>query len=214
MRKKNENKRYWHRVESGLCTVCGILPVDTMLSKRRCTQHAKEETIRQTISRNKLVASGKCRTCGKDRGTDGSSKRCRPCLTALSGKHYYKKIADGNCLRCGRKRDIDHNTFCRVCWFKDRSLCATGTIANYKELEAKLIAQDSKCYFTGKQLVIGTNASVDHLTSKYNDKSLESDVNNLVWADLTINTMKNSCNEQEFYTICKLVLEYCKDKIL
>jgi len=71
---------------------------------------------------------------------------------------------------------------------------------------AKLEAQGFRCYYTGVELVPGTNASLDHrIPRSQGGDPLDPD--NCVWCDRLINAFKNDLTEAEFVERCKAVVD-------
>jgi 5-methylcytosine-specific restriction endonuclease McrA len=113
---------------------------------------------------------------------------------------------DGTCTKCGKQR-VGNTELCELHYYQNSSWCRTGTTINAKRLKEKLEEQDFKCYYTGKPLAIGINASLDHVLSIKNHPNEKNDVENLVWCLKDINLMKNGMDKDEFIAICSLIAE-------
>lgn len=91
---------------------------------------------------------------------------------------------------------------CRKCWLERAARRLPGVTA--KQLCALWKKQNGRCKYTSKRLVMGVNASIDHVLprSRYFDSSIK----NLVWADRSINHMKGDNTIEEFKRKMKTVL--------
>jgi hypothetical protein len=67
--------------------------------------------------------------------------------------------------------------------------------------------QDGKCAYTGRQLELSGNASLDRRDSKQG--YIES---NVQWVHANVNTLKWDMSEAEFYNICEEILNYRRFK--
>ncbi len=78
------------------------------------------------------------------------------------------------------------------------------------QLYNKLIEQDFKCYITGRELVLGLNASLDHVIPRSKDKELSKKIDNLKWCDKSVNFVKRDLTIDEFISLCRDVIEHNK----
>lgn len=64
--------------------------------------------------------------------------------------------------------------------------------------------QQGRCYLSGRELVIGRNAVLDHVfsRSRHRQRNLAGGINNLKWADDEVNRAKNDLNPDEFVDLC------------
>jgi len=109
------------------------------------------------------------------------------------------------CLKCGKPSAVrDRDCLCEDCWFKAIAKNRTGSPKNWLLIKTILQNQNYRCAYTGKELVIGQNASLDHIIpiAQGGDNSLE----NLQWTDCQINIMKNNMSHQEFISTIQLIL--------
>ena len=110
----------------------------------------------------------------------------------------------GLCLLCWRLATC--GALCIDCWFGRVVSTATGTRADLPALRALFDAQGGLCAYTGKVLVPGTNASLDHKIPR--SRGGPDTVENLQWVDYRINLMKNALLHDEFLVACRQVLAY------
>lgn len=110
----------------------------------------------------------------------------------------------GHCTKCTGER-VGDTLFCEHHWYQDRAMARLGTTIHAAALNEQMEKQEYCCYYTGKPLVIGVNASLDHKLSIKNHPELEHDVNNVVWCLKEINWMKSGMDDEEFLANCKLI---------
>lgn len=202
---KENNKKYNERRAQGVCVWCGNT-IDYNFSSTKCPDCATKNKERNRIRKEELVKKGLCRMCSQPRGTTGTNRYCRLCANSAGANQYLRRKSKGNCGQCGKVRDTSHKSQCSSCWFKERTKSATGSTDLTEQLKQKLIDQKYKCYYTGVELIIGSNCSVEHLKSRKNHPELINDLNNLVWCTKRINSMKNDLNEEDFLELCSVIL--------
>lgn len=66
--------------------------------------------------------------------------------------------------------------------------------------------QGGKCAYTGRELVPGTNASLDHKIPKALGGT--NDLENLQWVETNVNRAKNALAEDEFLSMCRAVVQH------
>ena len=66
--------------------------------------------------------------------------------------------------------------------------------------------QHGICPYTGQQLVIGENASVDHILPRSRGGS--NDPDNLQWVVTQVNLMKHKLNHEEFLALMQEIMTY------
>lgn len=131
-------------------------------------------------------------------------------VTRKKGLGYRMKK---RCHSCKGNRSR-HTRYCLRCWIRDtvRRTCKV-TDKEAKELlttqlHQKLLQQNFTCVYTGRRLIPGQNMSLDHIlpSSLYPEGLTELD--NLVWCDLTVNVAKNNLLPNQFLVMCKDVVYY------
>ena len=172
----------------------------------------KSSLDKLTYQRNyriRLKEKGLCLYCHQAlEDEDKNYAMCSTCRAKVV-KARLNKIRNmrerGLCV-CGKPiRVRDKDGMCEDCWFKDIAKSRTGSPKNWLLIKELLERQGYKCAYTVRELVIGQNASLDHIipTAKGGDNSID----NLQWVDLQINVMKNNMSHQEFLSTIKLIHE-------
>lgn len=195
---------YQQRKQEGICNQCGN-KIDRQ-GKGRCNSCLKKDYENTKRYRNNKIIEGKCGYCGKIR-EDIEKKLCNICYNKDLGRkqNRYRKLKKQKiCTSCGKLSTIPNNTRCEDCWFKHIASKRTGSVDNWIILKNRIIQQNYLCYYTHRLLIIGKNASVDHIipTSKGGLNAME----NVQWVDKKINTMKNDMNHEEFLNTIQLIL--------
>lgn len=159
--------------------------------------------------------------CTKTKGKFGLAYYCKDCdSTRKSVRHTNNKLADrtararwsqnnkskGLCTRCSYSRMSTSNLFCEKHFLQNICHKMLGTKKRWQELETLLISQNSKCYYTGLDLILGDNASIDHTQPQIKYPELKHELSNLHWVDIRVNRMKREMSEEEFFNLCKLVV--------
>lgn len=135
---------------------------------------------------------------------------CRPCTNkdfrerGYASYPRYKKA--GLCTSCGGPRVGTETTQCIDCWFKKVARRSRIEIP-WTVLEEKYRKQNASCYYTGRVLIPGKNASLDHKKPVGRFPESVSDPENLVWCDMSINAMKHSMTEEEFYAVIQEIVQ-------
>lgn len=120
-----------------------------------------------------------------------------------------KNNLNGLCYFCTRKK-LQNCSVCEIHYFR----IAAGNILKDRnrdnELRDVLIKQDYKCYLTGKKLVLGINASIDHIKPKKTNPELRYDINNLAWCDYTVNMAKKHLTNEQFIELALSIVSFHK----
>lgn len=198
----NEYMAQWRakKKSESICTTCGVHKTETFAQCKACHDRMMKYN-NQRIKKRQL--EGKCINCGNP---SGDKWRCRECQekVKISKRHLIvERRKAGICERCGGENAIinplNKSCFCEVCLFKIFATRTFGSAAFWKKL-ADLLSSQPTCPYTGKELKIGINASVDHIVPK--SKGGTNDTSNLQWVycygSYDINSMKNNMSDQEF----------------
>ena len=128
-------------------------------------------------------------------------------------------LAQGFCHNCPTPRMPNSTTYCEKHWFAQRAIGmvknmkglhhpASYTVEMGQRLKEKLEKQHYRCPYTGKLLVPGVNASLDHIIPKTQRPDLAGDIDNTEWVDQTVNRMKTDLSRDEFLALIQEILEY------
>jgi len=153
----------------------------------------------------KYISEGKCIVCCKN-NDNLPRQKCEECSNRfnISLKKRRKSNKQKGLCRCGDKK-LSVGLRCEKCFLKALASRATGDVSNWLKLKELLIKQNNRCIYTGKKLVLGDNASLDHIIplSKDGDRALY----NVQWVDFQINDMKTNFTHEEFIDTMKLILK-------
>ena len=100
------------------------------------------------------------------------------------------------CIKCKRNASINKSKQCELCILKDTSSRYFGQNTHWKKLADLFVLQEKKCAYTGINLYLGGNASLDHIIARANGG--ENKIENFQWVHNWINLMKGTLTEQEF----------------
>lgn len=155
------------------------------------------------------ITNGLCAECGIE--NNGDFRKCLGCRkkdnvrTSLRRKERrLKGESENTCTKCGKPR-IGKIKLCRRCYFQNVAQSNLGSSSFALALESKLIEQEYRCYYSKEILVLGENASVDHLKPKSRFPNEFGSLNNVVWCLDTINSMKWDLTEDEFICLCRQI---------
>ena len=109
-----------------------------------------------------------------------------------------QRRASGLCERCGTLKTEQQTpaACCEQCTLKRIATNLLKDMSRASELGEILAAQNNRCIYSGRLLVLGINASVDHKIPL--SKGGTHDRENLQWADYNVNRMKSDMEESEF----------------
>jgi len=154
------------------------------------------------------AAEKKCVTCARTLPIehfydDGKGKhrrmpRCKECYLLQKRERRKEKIAQGICGRCMQDELLPNGALCQTCWFKQTAIPRMGSVEKYRELQAKFEEQRGVCPYTGRNLVLGLNTSLDHIRPVSLFPELKDDLDNLVFVDTSANLAKNTLSVEEF----------------
>ena len=159
------------------------------------------------ISRDKWKNKTKtlhCVRCSEPKENPNNSS-CNKCKKNLKNYQVSRRAGlkeSGKCISCSGEKDTSIDC-CSTCilkaaagrWLKNRN--------RWSDLLDLFHKQNKKCIYTGVELIIGENASIDHIHPR--SKGGLNELENLQWIDIKINKMKNNINHNEFIEICKFI---------
>lgn len=131
----------------------------------------------------------------------------------LANPEFYKQRAKelrkaqtlkGLCQNCNKPK-LENSQLCEEHYLKQKSVHQLGTTSYWKELKLKLDLQQNKCFYTGEDLVLGLNTSLDHIIPKTVNSSLSGSLDNIQWVTTKINLIKNDMTHDQFVSLCKFI---------
>lgn len=197
---------YLKRKQSNLCVNCGKtkgnnISVHCDICKKLKNQLSRDDKRHLKEKHRCLDCRGMLEICDNVRCT--ICKKKNNIQTSLRRK---KLRSNGLCM-CGKPATVrDSVTVCEDCWFKEIARKRTKATRNWALIKELLIKQEYKCAYTGKPLVVGKNASLDHIMPS--SKGGSDKINNLQWVDIDINEMKNDFAHDDFLNTIKHILIY------
>jgi len=124
--------------------------------------------------------------------------------TKVVGKYRGKNKSKNLCTNCSRQRMETSAYLCETHWFT--KIAKSNGIKNGGEVVRKILeAQDYTCPYTGKRLVAGLNASIDHKNPRSRFLDTWNRIENIEWVDIYVNSAKREMTKEEFISFCKLV---------
>lgn len=182
------------------CIKCGKDSINT-----RCINCSEKDNIFQRNLRLERKEINACMRCGNILSSLDGKFHCDFCLKIYkkTSREYYKNFKENKqCVQCGLP-SLNNNVYCETCWFKSIAYINTGLRSNGSIIKQMLILQDYKCFYTGVQLKIGVNISLDHIIPI--SCGGEKNILNVRWVDLTVNMVKRNLTHEEFVSLCTLI---------
>lgn len=158
---------------------------------------------RDTVGKQSRKSRGLCLMCG-ERPSITNRKYCETCQQwslDYARKRRVAFIAAGRCERCGKCEKLPNSLVCERCYFKKTSKDCLKSSAHWGALRDLFYAQGQRCSYTKRPLVLGVNASLDHIFPRSRFPELSTDPNNVEWVDRVVNTMKLNHTKEEFLLI-------------
>jgi len=216
-REKIRQKRESRKV-SGLCVDCGKKN-DTKF--RICSICIKEEYKKTKERDKKRFNEGKCNigTC-KNQRLD-NNKFCeihRLKNIVKKTKRSLKLNNIGLCSACGKEpflncfknRAIKYKV-CEKDYLKLKAIRGLNNINLWTDLLTKLKEQNYKCFYSGENIILGENDSIDHdfPVSRFPERA--NDITNIVWVSRDVNWMKDNHTHEEFMNLIEKICKYRKE---
>lgn len=206
---KTYHPQQTERLSNCLCLRCGakLGETDGKLNCRKCIDYLNEL---QRERRKRYAAQSFCQTCKA--AIENGKKQCDECLKMRSRhtKTYkQRRVVNGLCVCCGKdalktvlRKSVTH---CYDCFFKKIANERLGRYKDWEILKEKFETQNGKCAYTGVEMDLGKNASLDHIKPVSRYPELANDVNNVQWVLTEVNFMKRNFEHERFIEIAKLI---------
>lgn len=204
------------RIADGVCIGCGNKV--EILGRRNCKACNQK---RGEINRKKSVESGFCQRCHAKPAEKGKTV-CQNCnernirnSVVWRRKTTAERKSLNLCAMCGKTPPLSVSVknavpqTCETCLLKDLSRGNLGSSKHWENLKQIFIKQNGKCVYTGIELILGVNASVDHILPVSVHPELKNNLENIQWVERRINSMKNNLLPNEFISLIKQIAEHC-----
>jgi len=195
--KSEARKKYLKERRAKVCDCCG--------GPREIAGYCQGCWQKRTERRKALFAEkkqrGECITC-TNLSIEGKC-HCDICLLKIRSRRKNredKRRQDGVCVRCGKEKGGANSGMCPLCYAKETSVFHFGSVNRASELVALLKSQGSRCPYSGEELILGDNTSLDHVVPRSRGGSDE--IENLQWLYsrnvFDVNRMKWDMTDKEF----------------
>lgn len=110
------------------------------------------------------------------------------------------------CSACTRPVVHGIKSWCEYHWFQQAAWRNHfRSKGDGEKSKALLEKQNYECAYTGKKLVLGVNASLDHKNPRSRFPDQRHLWENVEWVDIDVNRAKRSLTKEEFLDLCRLV---------
>lgn len=136
-----------------------------------------------------------------------TKRYCRDCQDKINKRSKQKRIErkkNGQCRQCNAKR-MSTSSYCLYHYLKRIATKTAHDPTLGPALYKKFLDQHKQCYYTGIPLVLGDNASLDHVHCQSRHSQWINEIDNLVWTSKQLNTAKTNLDLGEFLRLCELV---------
>lgn len=201
--------------KAGICRYCvnAVIP-----GKIYCQDCRDKQSIELKTKRIARVSSGTCAEC--DQAPLPNLKLCKKHRDQdYTERAKRKKLyeASGLCGNCGKAEPITQpdrkKKVCEICYLKPLARIHLGATGRWQELR-DLFSRQSVCPYTGIQLVLGSNASVDHIVPR--SVGGLNELSNLQFVynsgSFDVNSMKGYMRDSEFRQAIKLMALHLNSK--
>lgn len=188
------------RKEKGLCQKCPNKAVEGCVY---CEIHLSGRRKYAKIKSDKRIVSGLCTNCGNEKNEN--KRLCNNCFQKQKETQrieYLERQQSKNCVYCGKLPSLTKVNSCKLCFFKNLSANHFRSRSRYQELINLFDSQNGLCAITGFELILGDNASLDHILPL--SKGGTHDISNLRFVHLWINFVKLDKLDEEFIPELKM----------
>lgn len=192
---KRQKDTYRTRTQKGLCGLCGEPRNGS--STALCETCKAKQKERYKARRKQ----GRCFRCDRATVRPGSAY-CEQ-HQAVRDERRQRRRDEGYCYECGKGHALAPGKRCPACWFKNIAKSLNGVSPD--ELRQLFDEQDGKCRLTGRPLVLGENAHLDHIVPR--SRGGTDALSNLRWLDRQVNQAKNDMTDQEFVMLARQVID-------
>ena len=197
MSKSKQRLDYLKDRRSKVCDYCGK-PREIAGYCRSCWE---KRTKRRKARMAEKKLRGECINC-PNTAVFGKVK-CQLCLDKYNNQRALREESrrlSGKCIHCSEPSAGGPSGFCSVCFVKHISGNHFKSISHADALLDIFHKQGGLCPYTGNKLILGNNASLDHIVPVSQGGS--NDASNLQWVYswewFDVNKMKWGMTDQEF----------------
>lgn len=211
------------RVQCGLCGYCCQPRGEngTTLKCRTCADKDKERAANKRINNGHQprvipirpwIKRENCKRCREQLPEGKHTQLCEECsiqatkVLTEKKKEWHK---NNTCQTCGQRPRITKGSYhlCEVCYLRVAANRHLGSTKRWRELRDLWKKQGGICPYTGDQMQLGVNASIDHIKPHSRYPELRHNIKNVEWVTLDINIMKKNRTKEEFLSILSKILK-------
>lgn len=123
-----------------------------------------------------------------------------------------KQKFKGLCIFCNIE-SLEYSNLCEKHFFLSLASSTLGDRTKAEDLKHLFHLQDKKCYLTGEKLILGLNASIDHIISQSKRPDLKNNMKNVKWCSKKVNEIKRDLSYKEFIELCKKIISHSEMSI-
>lgn len=207
--KLSNNRRYVARKSNGACVHCGVGVKPELLLCEICQNDLSVRAKSRRQTRKQMDVCSECNEPVTNGKLCQLHSKKRQQLIKQSKKTRRIRRKNGLCERCGNLgiNNISRKTvFCEICYLKATSKKHFDTETKWEDLR-KLFENQKVCPYTGFELKIGVNASLDHKVPKCHDGGNELENLQFVFTsgDVDVTFMKGKMADSEFKDVIRII---------
>lgn len=183
-------------------------------------KHAAKHSAENMRYRQQFIDAGLCAYCGKHPPSLDyrSCNSCRERVNRNNRGKIARNVANGTCPACGKQPVLPAMrgkrwSFCERCYFKKTSTDCLKTAAHAEIIGQKLKGQNYRCAYTGEEIILGLNDSLDHVLPVSKFPELRSDPTNVEWVTRKVNCMKWDSTRDEFIATAYAVVRHYESQL-
>lgn len=140
-------------------------------------------------------------------------KRCSERNKRITKEYRTDCVARGLCPNCAKNPVLPAMkgkdwSFCESCYFRKTSIDCLKTAKHAEAICQKLRDQNYRCAYTGEQIILGLNDSLDHVLPISRFPELRHDPANTEWVTRKVNCMKWDSTREEFIATAYAVVHH------
>jgi len=138
-------------------------------------------------------------------------RRCTSCADKSNQNMKQRVIRykeESRCVMCGSGEPVTTGKHlrCKTCYFRQTAKQNLGSASRWQELENLWDRQQGICPYTGRQLQIGVDASLDHINPTSRFPECATEIRNVEWVYYRVNEMKKDWTKEEFIQFMRDIL--------